>query len=319
MGETKLITPQWSIETIFSRPLHGREIGFVDKPFQHPEGLDEAVRASWDQQCDEKVADMEKEGKPGQVQPYHKDKSPNPWSAVYDGTGKVALFPGSVLSIRDVVTHDDGEVDVHVGQVLFPMIKAVQRPEVQAQYQDAGLEIPSPATGLYSFLWTMDGDLIMNVRGDTKVWAYQGRLYGAGGNPTDPNESLQEHQIQELQDEMLLKPEQFDPDDIKFIGIVHDQDLNPGKPDIVSWAPINMTTREFVRQFYDTPQEQRQPDSIGLVAVNNNSSTGLRNYLLQQSHPRQFCPPTAAGLVLTGHHMYGPEWAESVTQNLQRM
>lgn len=296
----------WSIREKFSRPIIGADVLLEEVSLQWPEGFDERIRANWQQQVEEEHAITGFE-----IRPYHMDESMN---ALYDGeTPK--MWPGSVISLQSYRVDGDTLI-LRVGQTSFPYIKGVQDEELRDLFDRQGMHIPPPAIAVNNLPLTIDDKIALTLRGN--VNKYPHRFYGIGGDPTTVDTNIVQHQLDELEDEMLVPPDAYDTSGYRFIAIIDDGEDLPGKPDLVGWVQLSETSDMMKERYLTRPRSERPEDAVGLRFAPSTEGE-LFHYLTRVAHPRMFTPSTFAGLILYGGEQYGQEWSDRVLRELESL
>lgn len=305
-------TRTWETLSVFDEPIEADNIGFIDSPLQIPEGMDEQIRSNWDKQLESKQNELQREGISTEIRSYHLDASEKPLNALYEND-EPKMWPGPAISLKDVDT--DTPIRLHVGQTYFPFIAALKDEEIRALYKQQDIPVPRPALAICTYALTDDGQLVLTVRG-SRTNMYPGRFYGQGGNPELTNTNISDHQAAEMEGEILVKPNDYNPSGLRFTGIVVDDEQLPGKPDLVGWVPVNLESGEIKERVRKRPMNERPNDVIDVVFAPADE-TGLFSYLVNRTHPVQYCPPSNGGLVLYGHHVFGSDWSSQVLERLE--
>ncbi|MBU0460289.1 MAG: hypothetical protein KKH52_03090 [Nanoarchaeota archaeon] len=306
-------TQTWESLHVFKNPESPDRIKFRDSPLEMPVGVDEVIRQNWDTQLKQKQEQLSKTKIDTEIKVYHLDTSENPLNALYEGD-KPKMWPGPVVSLKDVQTSDSG-IELLVGQTYFPFIAGSKDEKISKLYNEQEIVKPRPALAICTYALTQDGQLTLTVRG-SRTNMYPGRLYGQGGNPLFTNINISEHQADEMRDEILVQPNEYDSNELRFSGIVVDREQLADKPDLVGWVPVNIEAGCIKERVYKRNPDKRPNDAIGVVFAPSTEGE-LFDYILQKTHPVQYCPPAHGGLVLYGHHNFGSEWSKDLLKKLE--
>ncbi len=306
----QLKTSYWETLHVFDRPVEGKSVQLIDSSLEVPQGMDPVIRENWDKQLESKRTDIPC----SEIKPYHLDRSENPLNALYLGETP-RMWPGPAVSLKEVRVREG--IELHVGQTFFPFINGLKDPKVRALYEQQGIPLPRPSLAICTYALTLDDKLTLTLRGPATNM-YPGRLYGQGGNPLFTNTSVIEHQIEEMQDEILVTPKEYSPNDFHFTGLVVDRESLPDKPDLVGWVPIQVESEKVRERIYQrgTPFKGRPNDAVGVVFVPAKEES-LADYLVNVTHPLQFTPPGHAGLVLYGLANFGESWSKYILSKLE--
>lgn len=313
MIQKNMKTQTWEALYIFDKPEFGSRFSFRDSPLEMPEEIDRIIKRNWNTQLRQKKEQLSKIGITTEIRPYPADTSENPWNALYEGDKQI-MWPGSVVSLKDVQKKDSG-IELLVGQTYFPFIVGLNDEDVSRLYEKQGIAKPRPALAIGTYALTQDNKLTLTVRG-SRTNLYPGRLYGQGGNPLFTNTDILKHQADEMKDEILIEPNEYDPEELRFSGIVADNEQLPNKPDLIGWIPVNLESGKIRERVYKRPSNERPNDAIGVVFAPSTEGE-LFDYIAQQTHPVQYCPSAIGGLVLYGHHNFGSDWSTSLLKTLE--
>jgi hypothetical protein len=278
-----------------------------------PAGLDEIMRTNWDKQLNDKKQQLIQQGLSVEIKPYHLDKSEKPLNALYEGKSP-KMWPGPVVTLKDA-KYSQNSAELSVGQMFYPLIAALKDPEIVALFAKEKIDVPRPALGICTLGKTIDDELTLTVRG-AKTNVYPGRFYTMGGNPTTAEQTVVEHQKEEIQDEILVKQTEYNPAEFMFGGIVNDTDLLKNKPDLVGWISLNLYSDEIRERVHNRPVEKRPTDVYDVAFVSAYDGT-LFDYLVKMTSPIQYCPPVHGALALYGAHNFGQQWLEDLIQRLE--
>ncbi len=302
----------WDVPHMFQPSLAGENIQMVGIDLPKPKGLDERIRGSWLQQLQKKQQEL---GSDFEIRPYHQDKSSKPLEALYEGDSP-KMWPGPVVTLREVereLLNGRNRLTLKVGQMFYPYIAALKEPEVRELYDKEGLIVPSPALGICTPVLTADNKLTLTVRG-SKTSIYASRIHSPGGQPLFTDTDVAEHQIDEISEEVLIGRNELEGG-FSFTGIVLDQEVYPGKPDLTGFVKTSLDKGDIRERFLKTDPAKRPTDVAGLVFAAA-SEDGLMKYMTESTHPLNFCPPTVGSLWLFGRLMYGQDWAKDLLSKL---
>ncbi len=327
--------PTWEVHTLFWRPVYAGDVTLSEAPLVTPRGVDELVRKSWDKQLEERRAALRTSGQETESRPYQEDPSPTRLNALYHTDGRPVMWPGPVVTMTGAgYDGDSNKAALHVGQTSFPCIKAVNDPVVRALYEREGIPVPRPALGICTLPITADDKIVLTVRGPGTPM-YPGRFYAPGGQPLHPGTNVEKHQLEEMEEEILIaptevahqltdKPDPFeegmfldDPDrfNMFFGGVVVDTEQQQGKPDLVGWVDV-ISSEVIQKRVRERPKGRRPKDAIGVVFAPATQDE-LFEYMRDTVHPINFCPPAHAALLVYGHHMFGESWANDLLKELE--
>lgn len=309
-------TSTWETLKIFDNPINGRAIKLVDSPLEMPGGVEEIIRKNWDKQLREKQGSLSSSNITTEILPYHQDNSENPLNALYEDD-KPKMWPGPVVSLKEISIHDSG-IDLHVGQTYFPFIAALKDEEVSKLYTDKGITKPRPALAICTYALTTDNHITLTVR-SIKTNMYPGRAYGQGGNPLFTNTDIVYHQMEEMKEEILVCPKEYNLDSFMFAGIVVDREDLPDKPDLIGWIPVSLESEEILERVSQREMSQRPNDAIGVSFIP--SSEGelfdtLSHVLSERINKDLLCPPALGGLFLYGKFNFGDEWVRRLLKKI---
>jgi len=206
------------------------------------------------------------------------------------------MWPGPVVSLKEVRQTGSGRIELLVGQTTFPFIAALSKENVSKLYTEQGIAKPRPAIAICTYALTNDGKLALTVRGQ-RTNMYPGRLYGQGGNPLTTNTSIVQHQIDESKDELNLPDFSVNrlSGKFRFTGVVIDNEALPGKPDLVGWVPVDLSSDDIRERVYQRALSERPNDAVGVVFAPSDAD-GLFDYLVNGTHTSQYCPPSTRWL-----------------------
>ncbi len=290
----------WRILNRFARTFNGEAISFIDSPISYPEGVEEAVRKSWNLQLRKKQNALKMNGVNTEIKPYHLDKANNPLNALYEGK-QTKMWPGPVVSLQSVLEKNEG-INLLVAQTSFPFIAALKDEKISNLYESREIEKPRPSLAICTYALTLDDKLVLTVRGE-RTNMYPRRFYGQGGNPLYTNTNIVEHQIDEMQDEILVNPKDYNPSNFVFGGLIEDREDFPEKPDLIGWVPVNLEYGQIKERVRKRAIEERPNDSIDVTFVPA-TKHGLHDYL-SNINPKEFCPSALGGLFLYEIHNFG--------------
>ena len=144
---------------------------------------------------------------------------------------------------------------------------------------------------------------------------YPERFYGQGGNPLFTSTNIVEHQIDDMQDEIMISKEHYDVKDFLFGGVIVDKEKLIGKPDLIGWVNIKLTSDELKKIFYSRDPTKRPNDAWDIAFVPR-TKEGLLNCLTKETKASQYCPPCQGGLILYGRFNFGDKLVKEVINNL---
>jgi hypothetical protein len=304
-------TKLWRTLEIFESPLTTEEIELKELQSILPEGVEAIIRSNWNRQLEEKQEQLSKLAIKSLIKPYKLDGIDIVLDALYQND-KPVMWPGPVITLVSV-DKDSSKVRLLISQTTFPFIKGLQDPKVISLYNQQKIALPNPPLAICTFSHTLDNLLVLTLRGE-KTNMYPGRLYGQGGNPLYVSTKISDHQIDEMNEEILIEPTEVDIDTFRFSGIVVDTDELPGKPDLVGWVSVNVNSDEIRKRIKARELDRRPNDAVDVVFVPA-SPEGLEKFLIS-SDIRSFCPPAHGGLVLYGYHNFGEIWAKEVLNKI---
>ena len=306
-----LNTKRWETLYLFEIPKSASEIELVDSPFEMPESVDQLIRDDWDRQLISKKEQLNRMDYLTEIRPYHLDVNSNPLNALYENE-KVIMWPGPVISLKEVVETEKG-IDLLVGQTSYPFIAGLNEERIKKLYQEHKVTLPRPALSICTFVLTQDNQLIFTVRGE-KTNMYPGKLHGVCGNPLYTNDNLSQHQLDEIEDEILIHPNEYDHTLLKFTGVVIDNDELPKKPDLSGWIPIPLEA-EDIKERVSRIDPKNRPNDAADITFAPGTEGELFDYLTKMPSS-SFCPHAQGGLILYGYHNFGEEWANELLINL---
>jgi hypothetical protein len=304
----------WSMLELFDPPMKGTDISFREVRLDTPEGVDELIRKDWDKQLLAKQGELAKLGRATNIKPYHLDSSDKPLSALYEGE-KAVMWPGQVITLVGV-NRKGNKVILDVGQTSFPFINGLKNPEIAKLYERRGIPKQRPALAISTLAITSDNYIAMTLRGPATNM-YPGRIYGQGGNPASPKTKVIEHQIEEIEDEILATKKDYNPQDFRFGGICIDEELLPGKPDLVGWVQIKLDSKNLEQRVKARDIKRRPNDAVDIVFIPNNEQD-LFKALTDKEAYKKFNPPGYASLFIYGRAIFGKPWAERVIKTIEK-
>jgi hypothetical protein len=306
-------TENWKTMILFDKPVNGKDIRFVDSPLEKPKGLDELIREKWDGQLKNKQAALLDSGIRTELRPYHEDKSENPLNALYEGE-KVRMWPGPTISLKELKQTPEG-VDLFVGQTSYPFIAALKEKDVTELYESQGVQKPQPPIAVCTYALTKDNKLVLTIRGE-RTDTNPCRFYGQGGNPKFTDDSIIKTQLNEMEEEALIRPREVDQDNFMFSGIGVYKVVLPDKPDLLGWVKVDVDSIDLRKRVYDRAISDRPTDAVG-ISFAPADREGLYNYLVNETHPVQFAALGHAGLVMYGYSNFGKEWIDQLSKRIQ--
>lgn len=305
----------WSVQHIFEPALRGDEIQMVGVDLPKPVGLEARIGESWSQQLLKKQKELTSSGIKTEIHPYHLDSSENPLNALYEGDIP-KMWPGPVVTLRDIeygLANGSHRITLKVGQMFYPYIAALKDPEIVKLYEDEAIAVPTPALGICSPVLTADDALALTVRG-SRTSIYPLRVHSPGGQPLFPDTKVAKHQRDEIEEELFIKADEL-VGEVNFTGIVRDEEVLSGKPDLTGWVRTSLDVGDIRERMFRTDPTKRPPDIQGVVFAPA-SEDGLLKYMTEYTHPVNFCPPTVGSLWLYGVLNYGHGWGNDVVKRM---
>ncbi|MFH1590104.1 MAG: hypothetical protein ABIB43_06055 [archaeon] len=313
-------TKNWNQSEHFIPAKESKHITFKEVIMRIPEGVDEAIRLSWDEQLLSKQKELASQNIIQEIKPYHLDKSNNPLNALYE-KNQPKMWPGPVITLKYAnespvysSAYYETNLELEVAQTFYPFIAGLKDKKISKLYEEQGIEKPNPALGICTFVITTDDQLVLTVRG-ARTNVYPGRLYGQGGNPKFTNTNIVNHQLDEMLDEIVLAPGHVDKNSFRFYGIAEDTEELIGKPDIVGTVSAFVDSEYVMKGVSARPMKNRPNDAIGIVFVPATEGE-LFDYLVKRSNVVQFCPPAHAGLLMYGDSKFGSTWSSKALKNI---
>ena len=303
-------TQTWKSLHIFDNPEPVSKIKLKDSPSEMPKGIEEIIRKNWDTQLKRKQFANKRTNT--EIRPYHLDNSKQPLNASYEKNNP-KMWPGPIISFKKIQMNDSG-IELLVGQTSFPFIEGLKDKEISKLYDKQGIKKEYPLS-ICTYALTQDDQLTLTVRGN-KTNMYPGRLHGEGGNPPFTNTKIAQHQAEEMEDEILVQPSEYNSNELKFLGIILEMDEFPNTPDLVGWVPVNLEAEEIRERVSKRSLDKRPNDAIGVVFAPSKEGE-LFDYLVRKTHPIQYSPPAHGGLVLYGHHNFGNDWSKNLLEKLK--
>jgi len=306
-------TENWKTMVLFDEPVNGKNIRFIDSPLDKPEGLDELIREKWDGQLKQKQASLAASGINTELKPYHKDKSKKPLNALYEEE-KVKMWPGPTISLKEFEETANG-IHLYVGQTSYPFIAALKEKDVTELYESQGVQKPQPPIAICTYALTKDNKLVLTVRGE-RTDTNSARFYGQGGNPRFTDDSIIQTQLDEMEEEAIIRPEEVDQDNFMFAGIGVYKVVLPDKPDLLGWVKVDVDSVDLRERVHNRAISDRPTDAVG-ISFAPADKEGLFNYLVNDTYPVQFAALGHAGLVMYGHSNFGKEWITELSKKIQ--
>jgi hypothetical protein len=299
--------PTSSALIVFPKPLTGSQVSFQEIPFPLSEKAKSRLSAHWLEQLRKKQSQLALQGIGATIRN----------DFVLDGELNASLFvneqpvmwPGSCITLREW-NLDEGHFRMVISKTSYPFIAALSDPDFTFLFSEDERSSIRPPLAICTFAITTDQMLVLTVRGKTTN-VYPGRFYGQGGNPTSVEVNLQQHQLEELQEELILSPDEVIQDSLQFHGIVEDSEAFPGKPDLIGTLNISLSAQELQRWFDLRPPDQR-PSDVAHIRFIHLDEESLLHFLKDETQPNDFCPPAHGGLMLIGLFLFGSAWLEKV-------
>ena len=288
---------------IFNEPLHSSEILLKEEPIRFSKSVLELLSEHWKSQLNHKQQALAKRGVTSTIKNYSSDNE-----IILDAlfvNDKAVMWPGRCVSLRDWGMKDYSAT-LFVSEISYPFISALSDQNFLKNFSDENLARMRPPLAVCTFAITSDNFLVLTARGiSTNV--YPGRFYGQGGNPDSSNINLLYHQLEEMQEEILIEPHEVIQDSLKFFGIIEDQETFPRKPDLIGTVKVSLSAEELEKRFESRTLEQR-PSDVADVRFVPFDEKSLFHFLKSETQPKDFCPPAHGGLILVGLFQFGKEW-----------
>lgn len=300
MLEDSDLFPTSNSLVVFQQPIHHSLIAIEEILLEFSENVLLQLRNHWFIQLRHKQLQLLQQEITTEIREYDKGLPGGPL-ALYSSE-KCLMWPGKCVTLLNWKYETDG-LKLTVSEITYPFIAALGDEEFQKSVADQNLKAIRPPLAVCTFAITTDQMLVLTVRGKTTN-VYPGRFYGQGGNPASVHFSLLQHQLDELNEELLLSPDEVIHDSLQFYGIIEDCGAFPRKPDLIGTVQIKLSSQELSARFYSRPSHQRPPDvaDIKLIPFNGNA---LRTFLDSETQPTDFCPPAHGGLLLIWQHHFG--------------
>lgn len=224
------------------------------------------------------------------------------------------MWPGPVVTLTGYNLKEHS-LELELGQLSFPFVAALNDKKVLDLYEEQQISKPRKPLGVCTYAVTQDDKIVLTVRGE-RTNIYPGRLYGQGGQPKFTDVDILQEQVEEMETEILLTEKNYDRDNMRFLGLIEDQDELADKPDLIGYVPVNLESGDIKEKVYSRAINKRPNDVIGVVFAPATEG-GLNDYLSNQTRPVQYCPPAHGGLVLYGNQKFGPEWTNDLMKKLE--
>ena len=295
---------------VFSKPLLPSQILFINKEISFSTQTINALTLNWEAQLKKKRDQLLQKDIFSEIRTYPNENKVL-LNALYVNE-KPVMWPGNAITLRNWVVEDD-KAQLTVSAISYPFISALN----DFRFLDA-IESPietflRPALAICTFAITSDGFIVLTKRGDfTNV--YPGRLYGQGGNPSEIDFDLLSHQVTEMEEEIMTYPIEVATDSLRFGGVIEDLETFPGKPDLVGWVNISLSSGEVKKRIEDRPPNDRPGDVSSVLFIHLNE-TSFSNFL-KQHNSSEFCPPAHGGLLLMGFFRFGEKWFHKMVKEL---
>ncbi len=295
----KLVTSK--IPIIFNSPFSGNEIELIDVPLSIPQGLNQRVREEWYNELERKSKIIQ--GKI-EIKPFQTALGES--KALYLN-GNPILYPGPILSLSDIEVLDKARF--YVSNINYSYLKASQNPDISALYKYNGKNIITPFWAATLPL-TLDCKIALTLRGEN-AGAYPNALWAIGGQLESAEHSLEDFLAEEISDELLVSPSDYDSKSFQFGGVIE----NPESIGVVSWIPIDLTSQEIKTKVNARSLQNRPVDAVDVVFAPANPS-GLFDYMTRRTPYSFFCNSGFEGLYLFGMHNFGQDWANGLLTKL---
>lgn len=284
----------------FKRPLSTAAILFSREPLSFSSSVWHQLVLHWEQQLKDKQSLLRVSGTMSEIKPFTNSVNDS-LNALYV-SGKPVLWPGTAITLRDVKMVDDG-VTMTVSDIAYPFISALNNVAFRKSLGIESVHQLRPPLAICTFALTTDSYLVLTVRGNTTN-VYPGRLYGQGGNPVTTAVDIVQHQLEEMQDELLLEPEDIVTGTFQFFGIVEDAESFPGKPDLIGTVQIKLSSKELAERF-ETRTPENRPSDVAAIRLVPFTADGLQQLLFNETQPVDYCPPAHGGLLMLGRMEFG--------------
>jgi len=309
MNEINFRFPNSSSLAIFSQPLSSKSISFEKSPLTFSEKILQQVTEHWILQLRQKQYQLSKKGIPAKIKSYSSFHDHN-LDALFVNE-KPVMWPGSCVTLRDWHVNN-GSAILFVSELSYPFIAALSDENFLNKLHDENFHSLRPPLAVCTFAITSDSFLVLTVRGIATP-VYPGRFYGQGGNPQHSQIDLLQHQLEEMEEELLIKPDEVMHDSLKFFGIVEDQENFPRKPDLIGTVKISLSSHELKDRFESRLHNNRPPDVADTRLIHFDDEN-LFDFLKSET-PKNFCPPAHGGLLLVGMREFGVDWLNRITNN----
>ncbi len=305
----------WRILDEFPQPIRGEDIRLVThrQKLIVPPGVEEAIRTTWNRELQTKQAELAQIGDVTSIGEHSEKISGNTLDALYADERRI-MWSGPQVTLKEIAKEFcsiNPRVRLFVSPTHYAFTTGLSDPEVIALYVKYGVERPRPPLAICTFAITPDNEGILTVRGP-RANKYPGRKYGQGGDPRTSDVNIVDHQIREMKDEILVGPEEYNPREFQFGGIVEDREMLPGKTDLISWVRINLGFDEVDDRVRN---RARHPNDAVAIASFPATDEGLMRYV-STLDPQGYNPPTIAGLVLYGKMNFGEYWYQDLLKQL---
>ena len=236
------------------------------------------------------------------------------YEVLQDSQQRKVMWPGTAARLEGF-DFDGNKIQLRLGRTNYAELTAQKDPAYRQLFERNGLSLPSAALGVCVAMETPEGLIIQTRRGiDTPV--YTGRLYLPGGN----HEKIETHPadeiFSEIEEETGLTQDDFDPTQLRFLGIVMDRQYEGGalqKPDLVAYMKIPMTFNE-IEESFSRKIVPKNPKDVWNLEPAPTGEAGLARYL--QTHESDHCPPSHGGLAFVGARKYGELWLDKLVRDL---
>ncbi|MEO6167430.1 MAG: hypothetical protein ABIO46_14155 [Chitinophagales bacterium] len=284
----------------FKKALSPSAISFSGIPLSFSSDVMKQLVLHWQQQLKNKQASLRVSGIMSEIRPF--DHSTNDYLNALYVNEKLVLWPGTAITLRDAKIMDDAVV-MFVSDISYPFISALNNVALRKSLGMESMSPLRPPLAICTYSITSDNYIVLTVRGNTTN-VYPGRLYGQGGNPTTTSVDIVQHQVEEMQDELLLEPGEIFTGTFRFFGIVEDLESFPGKPDLIGTVQLKFSSKELLERFETRPPENRPPDVADIRLVSFDRE-GLHHLLLEETKALDYCPPAHGGLLLLARREFG--------------
>lgn len=290
------------ILSLFKKPLTANAISFHHLPLTFSQKVLSELIDHWNLQLQKKKNTLRSKNISSEIK-FYSLFNRNEINALYVND-KAVMYPGDTITLRDFIVNEN-EVQLVVSEILYPFITALSDKNFIAKIPASENKNLRPSLAVCTFAITADNFLVLTIRGEhTNV--YPGRFYGQGGNPTNWNVDLLQHQLDEMKEELMLNKEEVQIESLRFCGLVEDLETFKGKPDLIGYVNIFLTSKELKIRFDARPKNERPADVADIFFIPFTKKS-ITNFLEHETKPSQFCPPAYGGLKMIESIFWGDE------------